>query len=585
MLEIGSYIGGKYKILNVLDEGGMSTVYLALDEKLNKTWAIKVAQRSGVKDNNKAIQALVADKNTLIDLEHRHLPRIVDVFETDSSMLLVMDFIAGKSLQYWLSNKGARPLNDVIKWGKQLCEVLGYLHSKSIIYRDLKPSNIMLNSDDNITLIDFGTARQFERIKGTVSLGTPGYAAPEQFLESDIGNVDVRTDIYCLGATLHHLVTGVVPQLVKKPIREENKNLQERSIAARAEGLEYIIKKCLKNNQSDRYQTCAEVLVDLENPDVLGNTIRKKLRNKIVLFSVTVFFSVIFALLSVFGYVSAENQLSADYNLTLQKASNTQLTQLEREALYREAIVIKSVQPQAYLDLVNMFLSYGEANGNLSRDEVSFIREIENGMNIENKNGFSEILYPLVTLEQRDKPSYEKVCYSIGIAFWYDYEVKSERHSSAVNWFEKAKASNPAAQTYVDIGRIEQEIQRYQGQNRTEQMYASYESLWTTLTTLRSNAVDLADNDMKLLIWREIVNNAYDKANYFAARVKKEDMLNLLDGIAADTEKLKNETSLEAIKNIIGTDPSEFTGTPEDNKGSILFDISEAKSKINSVKS
>ena len=83
MLEVGSYIGGKYKILNVIGEGegGMSTVYLALDEKLNKTWAIKVAQRNGMKDDNKAIQGLVADKNTLINLEHKFLPRIVDVFE------------------------------------------------------------------------------------------------------------------------------------------------------------------------------------------------------------------------------------------------------------------------------------------------------------------------------------------------------------------------------------------------------------------------------------------------------------------------------------------------------------------------
>lgn len=582
MFDVGSYIGGKYKILNVIGEGegGMSTVYLALDEKLNKTWAIKVAQRNGMQDDNKAIQGLVADKNTLINLEHKFLPRIVDVFENENSMMLVMDFIEGKSLQYWTNNNGARPQKDVIKWAKQLCDVIGYLHSKNIIYRDLKPANIMLNSNSDITLIDFGTARQFERIKNTVSLGTVGYAAPEQFVDSDMGQVDARTDIYCIGATLHHLITGIDPQLnpsfVKKPIREVNPQLSE--------GLEYIIEKCLRNEQSERYQSCAELMVDLEQYDKLGKTIRKKLRNKIVMFAATAFLTVAFAATSVFGYIAAETQLSADYSLILQKASNTQLEQAEREELYLEAIHIKNYLPEAYLELIKMFLSYDSADSSLSRDEVAIIRQLENGLNKETKGGYGETIYPLASLEQRDKEGYEQICYEIGIAFWYDYEVESERHSSAVSWFEKAADSYPIAKTYVDIGKYEQETRKYQGQNRTEQMYESYENLWSTLETLRNDAAKLNDNDMKLLIWREIVSNASESALYFLARVSKEDMLTLLNGIADDAKKLKDDTSLEAIKKIIGSDPSEFVGDPDENKGSLLSDIHEAKNKINSVK-
>jgi serine/threonine-protein kinase len=582
MIEIGSYIGGKYKLLNVIsgDEGGMSTVYLALDEKLNKTWAIKVAQRNGVQDDNKAIQGLVADKDTLINLEHKYLPRIVDVFEDENYMMLVMDFIAGKSLQYWTQNNGARPQKDVIKWAKQLCDVIGYLHSNGIIYRDLKPSNIMLNQNDDITLIDFGTARQFERIKNTVSLGTVGYAAPEQFVDSDMGQVDARTDIYCIGATLHHLITGIDPQLnptfVKKPIRDANPRLSE--------GLESIIVKCLQDEQSARYQSCAEFMVDLEHYEEIGSTIRRKNRNKIMMFALSLFMVVVFAMTSVFAYAAAENKLQQDYNLILQKASNPQLPQEDREKFYIDAFEIIGYRADAYLGLIEMFLSSDEANGTLSRSEVAMIRQIENGMNTESNGGYADTIYPLAALEQRDKAGYERVCYETGLAFWYDYEVESDRHSSAAGWFERAKPSFPIAQTYVNIGKFEKETQRFQGQNRTEQMYEAYENLWKALVTLKGDAAALNDNDMKLLIWREIINNVSDKASHFLARVGKSDILTLLGEIAAEAEKLKNETNLNAIKSIIGVDPAAFSGNQAENKGSLLYDIHEAKIKINSVR-
>ena len=124
-----------------------------------------------------------------------------------------MDYIEGNPLSNALEEYGAQPQDMVIAWAKQLCDVLGYLHAQSppIIYRDMKPSNVMLKPDGNITLIDFGTAREFKEknLADTVCLGTIGYAAPEQF--GGMGQTDARTDIYCLGATLYHLVTGQNP--------------------------------------------------------------------------------------------------------------------------------------------------------------------------------------------------------------------------------------------------------------------------------------------------------------------------------------------------------------------------------------
>lgn len=218
MLQIGSYVDGKYKVLNKIGQGGMSVVYLALNEKANKTWAIKEVRKDGQQDFTTVKQGLIAETNILKELNHKYLPSIIDVIDDGDSFLIVMDYIQGKSLDKILKGsmeKEGLPiaLDDVIAWGKQLCEVFYYLHTRPnpIIYRDMKPGNVMLKPDGEISLIDFGTARTFKQgnREDTTCLGTPGYASPEQY--GGNGQSTPRSDIYCLGATLHHLITGRNP--------------------------------------------------------------------------------------------------------------------------------------------------------------------------------------------------------------------------------------------------------------------------------------------------------------------------------------------------------------------------------------
>ena len=164
MLEIGSLIDGKYKILNKVGQGGMSVVYLAMNEKANKQWAIKEVRKDGVKDFEIVKQGLVAETDLLKKLSHPSLPSIIDVIEGPDTFLIVMDYIQGNPLSKALEEYGAQPQEYVIEWAKQLCDVLDYLHTRTppIIYRDMKPANIMLKPDGNICLIDFGTAREFK---------------------------------------------------------------------------------------------------------------------------------------------------------------------------------------------------------------------------------------------------------------------------------------------------------------------------------------------------------------------------------------------------------------------------------------
>ena len=146
MLEIGSVIDGKYKILNVVGKGGMSVVYLAMNERANKQWAIKEVRKDGMQSFEVVKQNLVAETDLLKKLNHPHLPSIIDVIDCDDTFLIVMDYIEGNPLSKALETSGAQNQDDVIEWAKQLCDVLGYLHSRKppIIYRDMKPSNVMI---------------------------------------------------------------------------------------------------------------------------------------------------------------------------------------------------------------------------------------------------------------------------------------------------------------------------------------------------------------------------------------------------------------------------------------------------------
>ena len=178
MLETGSVIDGKYKILYQIGRGGMSRVYLAINEKANKTWAVKEVRRDETVDEQMVRRRLMAETELLKRLRNPHLPRIVDVIDKEGSLLIVMDYIEGNSLESLLAEEGPQPQERVISWGKQLCEVLGYLHRQNppVIYRDMKPSNVMLQSDGTVMLIDFGTAREQREQKtgdDTVCLGHP----------------------------------------------------------------------------------------------------------------------------------------------------------------------------------------------------------------------------------------------------------------------------------------------------------------------------------------------------------------------------------------------------------------------------
>lgn len=321
MAKIGILIDGKYEILREIGRGGMSVVYLAMDIRLNKQWAIKeIERRANDANNDIVVSSLLAEANLMKKLDHPALPRIVDIIEERDTIYVVMDYIEGEPLSKVLEVYGAQDQDLVIEWGKQLCDVLYYLHNcePPIIYRDMKPANIMLRPDGSVKLIDFGIAREYKRSKNadTESLGTRGYAAPEQF--GGRGQTDARTDIYSFGVTLYHLVTGknpCEPPYELYPIKQIN--------PAFYDGLQYLIQKCTQMNPSERFQSCDEIRYVLDNIKEFDKGRRISQNRKYKSFLAMTALGVIFAILGGISLGAGRAALNRDFNATLEKIENT----------------------------------------------------------------------------------------------------------------------------------------------------------------------------------------------------------------------------------------------------------------------
>lgn len=333
MAEIGTVIDGKYEILTEIGRGGMSVVYLAMDTHLNKQWAVKEIRKKGNGKNDEVIvNSLLAEANMMKKLDHPALPRIVDIIDNGVTIFVVMDYIEGESLDKILAEYGAQPENLVIGWAKQLCDALYYLHSQKppIIYRDMKPANVMLKPEGNIKIIDFGIAREYkeQNLADTTVLGTKGYAPPEQYS----GQTDARSDIYALGMTMHHLLTGIDPRTGEAyaPVRMWNPEVSE--------GMEMIINKCVQPAAENRYQNCQDLLYDLEHPELITRDYKRRQKRKLNLFVATIVLTVLGCVSGIVCNVVAKNINNNNYDVLISTSTASSLE--EKVESYKDAIDI-----------------------------------------------------------------------------------------------------------------------------------------------------------------------------------------------------------------------------------------------------
>lgn len=269
-LESGTLLVGRYQIVKRVGGGGMGNVYMARDKRLaDALRAVKemVEMFSDEGQRRKAVEDFERESQLLASLEHPSIPTIYDYFVADGRYYLVMKFIGGGDLagKMKIAPNGRLEERTVTEWAAQTCDVLGYIHSQNppIIYRDLKPANLMIDDKTNrIMLVDFGIARFVAPTqKGVTAIGTMGYAPPELFS----GKVEPRSDLYSLGATMFHLLTGADPQDNPLLIFDFSKNPKPRQInPSLSAGMEAIICRTVEHKPERRYANAFEMKKALE---------------------------------------------------------------------------------------------------------------------------------------------------------------------------------------------------------------------------------------------------------------------------------------------------------------------------------
>ena len=526
MAEIGSVIDGKYEILREIGHGGMSVVYLAMDTHLNKQWAVKEIKKKGSGKNDEIIvNSLLAEANLMKRLDHAALPRIVDIIDNGVTIYVVMDYIEGESLDKILNEYGAQPEELVIGWAMQLCDALAYLHAQKppIIYRDMKPANIMLKPEGNIKIIDFGIAREYKEqsLADTTVLGTKGYAPPEQYS----GQTDARSDIFALGMTMHHLLTGIDPRSGEAyaPVRMWNPELSE--------GIELIIDKCVEPAPENRYQNCSDLLYDLEHPDLITRGYKKRQKRKVAAFMAAAGMTVVFFLTGTVCTTIAKNINNSNYEILVSPSTATALN--EKIDSYKRAIAIYPERTDAYMCMLEAY----EDEGRFGKEENDEFLALYNA----NKDTFDHTTSEVAELNYKIGMMYfnyyteEDGSYSFSTRVQKAYSIFAENHNNAEipQDFEDMNLSECYYQicsfykNYILNGATVEEASR-----------DNYENLFSTIENTLAD-VQSAGAYNQLSLYNGIFMLLYDqRSSMVQVKVEQNEITDLMDNVYDDAKNL-----------------------------------------------
>lgn len=526
MAEIGSVIDGKYEILREIGHGGMSVVYLAMDTHLNKQWAVKEIKKKGSGKNDEIIvNSLLAEANLMKRLDHAALPRIVDIIDNGVTIYVVMDYIEGESLDKILNEYGAQPEELVIGWAMQLCDALAYLHAQKppIIYRDMKPANIMLKPEGNIKIIDFGIAREYKEqsLADTTVLGTKGYAPPEQYS----GQTDARSDIFALGMTMHHLLTGIDPRSGEAyaPVRMWNPELSE--------GIELIIDKCVEPAPENRYQNCSDLLYDLEHPDLITRGYKKRQKRKVAAFMAAAGMTVVFFLTGTVCTTIAKNINNSNYEILVSPSTATALN--EKIDSYKRAIAIYPERTDAYMCMLEAY----EDEGRFGKEENDEFLALYNA----NKDTFDHTTSEVAELN-----------YKIGMMYFNYYTEEdgsysfSTRVQKAYSFFAENHNNAEIPQDFEDMNLSEcyyQICSFYKnyilnGATVEEASRDNYENLFSTIENTLAD-VQSAGAYNQLSLYNGIFMFLYDqRSSMVQVNVEQKEIIDLLDNVYDDAKNL-----------------------------------------------
>ena len=454
-------LNGKYEVTKIIHTSGMSNVYLVSDSSLNKTWCLKEIKKSESGKNKVEYLSLLQEANIMKGLNHASIPRIVTIEEDGDSLFIVMDYVDGVSIKNWIQKKQRIKQDVVVTWMKQICQVMIYLHNRPqpIFYRDMKPDNVMIQSDGNIKLLDFGISVVIKSPGQLIerALGTKGYAAPEQ---SKSGlPCDLRSDIYGMGMTMYYMLTGLNPSRIPRsklhPVRDIDSSI---SI-----GIENVVNKCIQENPDERYQSCEELLYDLQHYEILDIDYRTKARKKVNSVLALYFVSAFIFVTSCIPLFIEKQQKSDEYNTLLEIAY-----QSNKVSDYEKAISENPTNLEPYKE----YLDAIKVDGSFSKEE---------------EEGLLGIINPNLSL-LKESSKYGEVSYEIGRLYWFYYD--SDGDILSVKWFKDALDSgyeSELSEIYYNLGLFKRDISMSIAESSDEGMYKNY---WDNLVKAKSGSMD-----------------------------------------------------------------------------------------------
>ena len=587
-VRIGHTIDGKYQVIESLGEGGMANVWLARDERLGKLWAIKeIKPNTGGAQKEAMRQAILDEANFMKCLDHPAIPRVVDIHDTGAEVFVVMDYVDGTELGALMRERGrAFAQEDVIGWGIQLCDVLAYLHRRNppVVYRDMKPSNIILRDDGTVRLIDFGIA--LECVPGSNGdgriVGTPGYAPPEQIPDSSMCErssqsaggmgIDARADVYALGATMYSLVTGHVPRMAAnergesavtfrmKPIRAWNPQLSE--------GLERILTRATQADRTLRYASIEEMRYDLTHYRKMTQEWRDAQQHKVARFRKRVVATVCTAIAGCLCFFFGAALRQSDFESFVRVAHAASATAAgdnmsDAERACMEAIATSPARIEPYARLLEVY-EYDFRFSNA--EDVRWRKTLSHADGLEKDDGYAKLCFDAgiaylsyYGLEQAGGSVGNAAIASIDAASpWFDRAVRACGEDLGHNGqridetdVQTAKDYGVVASFYKTVSRAGQE-----GRSASEAYRTFWDAISNALYT-QNNALD-AERSVEGARVRlcQVAVEALSSNTYLAgfsrAGVTREQADSLLTSVRKCTEGLRDFSQAKEYERVFG---------------------------------
>lgn len=347
---MGGVFDERYRIIKKIGHGGMGTVYLAADLEDGSSWAIKEEK---ITAQNRDL--LFSEAGIMEKVDHPAFPKFRGKKEADGCLYLIMEYIEGRTLEEEIKEKKRIDEAQAVEWFRQICTALVYLHGldNPIVYRDFKPSNLMIERTGRIRVIDFGIAQEYQGDSAEVDIAvlTRGYAAPEQYNKRY--KLDSRTDLYALAVTVHYMLTGKDPNqppYVFVPVRKLRRELSA--------AIEYILKKCLQPTPNRRYANARLLLHDIEHIRELDRKIKLQVRTRNIAACLLVCLAVAASAAVYAVNLNAQRREVEQYNAYLSSAVDAASLDSALQEL-QEAIDLAPDNPEAYILCAELYLKYG----------------------------------------------------------------------------------------------------------------------------------------------------------------------------------------------------------------------------------